>query len=45
MHEICKGHSINKGNVFEKKKKIFFRFFSINVNSALFGIGLLQKLF
>ena len=42
------GCSINKMNFFEKKKSktnLFFRIFSINVNSALFGIGLEKKLF
>ena len=47
---IYKVHSINKVNFFEKKESkiylfFFFRIFSINVNSALFRIVLLQELF
>ena len=34
------GQSINKENYFEKSKKVFIRFFSINVNFALFGVSL-----
>ena len=44
---IHEGHSINKGNFFDwgvkfkkKKQNNFFRIFSLNTNSALFGIGL-----
>ena len=39
---IYEGHSVNKGNFSEKRKINFFsEFFSINLNSALFGIDLL----
>ena len=45
---IYKGHAIINENLKKKKKsKIFFsfKFFSININSVLFGIGLWEKLF
>ena len=39
---MYKGHSINKDNLKEKKRKskMTSEFFSINVNSTLFEIGL-----
>ena len=39
------GHSENKGNFFKSKINSLSEFFSMNINSALFEVGLQQKLF
>ena len=41
---VYKGHSIIKQNSFEKAKPFFQNFFTVNLKSAFFGIGLWTKL-